>query len=478
MQHRKTIGLNTSALSLALLAACSIDDVDLGGSSSVEQNLEVGARCVDSTLIEGDVFIATREELEALRGCEAIRGDFTLMVYEGTELTPLASLREVSGAILLGASARPIPDEILQNPMGNDLIEATAAQEAEAARSAEIVQAGWLESLHGLEALERAGQIVLLGIAAPDLAAFESLRSLSDHPVLTESGFLWIIDAKNLVDLRGLEGVAGIRRLKLESNPSLQSLDGVELSEQIDSVELGNNPSLTDLTALSSVSSMRGLAITNSGMENLDALANLSFTDSLTLIENPELENVDGLTHLSFAQSMIFMSNPKLESIPEFGLLSGPIEQFWAVDNDALRSVSLSFPNFATTTLLGTVRRFSGDRPPSQPDRPEIESGFAWFDISDNPQLESLTVGGNLTSALVLEVNRNPALSGIDLGTLRSLNVLSIYGNAALTGVGLGAIQTINFLSVIDNPQLVTEELRSVRTFDTVTSGNADDPVE
>src|SRR5688572_26926096 len=154
MQHRKTIGLNTSALSLALLAACSIDDVDLGGSSSVEQNLEVGARCADSTLIEGDVFIATREELEALRGCEAIRGDFTLMVYEGTELTPLASLREVSGAILLGASARPIPDEILQNPMGNDLIEATAAQEAEAARSAEIVQAGWLESLHGLEALE------------------------------------------------------------------------------------------------------------------------------------------------------------------------------------------------------------------------------------------------------------------------------------------------------------------------------------
>jgi hypothetical protein len=52
MQHRKTNGLNTSALSLALLAACSIDDVDLGGSSSVEQNLEVGARCADSTLIE------------------------------------------------------------------------------------------------------------------------------------------------------------------------------------------------------------------------------------------------------------------------------------------------------------------------------------------------------------------------------------------------------------------------------------------
>jgi hypothetical protein len=476
MQHRKIISLNTSALSLAgLLAACATDDVDLGGSSSIGQSLEVGARCVDSTIVEGDVFVASQDELEALRGCEAVRGDFTLLVFERPDLSPLASLREVSGAVLLGASARPIPDEILVNPMGTELAEAFAAQEAEAARSAQIVEAGWLDSLRGLEALELAGQLRLYGVAAADLSAFESLRSLSDHPVPTDSGVLEIEQAKNLIDLRGLEGVTGIRRLRILANPLLQSLDGVQLSIRLESVSLQANPQLTDLTALSSVSSIQSLAITESAMENLDAFANLT-SSSVTLIANAELTDVSGLGNLEGVSQLIFMSNPKLASIPEFPRMGEP-EQFFVLDNAALRSVSLNFPLAASTTSLDTAPRFSGERPPRIVDR-EIESGSAWFDISDNPQLESIVIQGRLTSALAFEVSRNASLSSIDLGSLRSLNVLSIAGNATLSEVALGDIQTVNLLSVIDNPNLVAAELRSVRTFETVTSGNADDPTE
>jgi hypothetical protein len=485
MQHRKFIGLNTSTLSLiSLLAACATDAVDLGGSSSVGQNLEVGARCVDSTIVEGEVFVAQQHELDALRGCEAIRGDLTVMVFEGTDLSPLASLRAVSGALLLGATARPIPDEILVNPMGNELAEAFEISEAESARSHEIIEAGWLDSLHGLEALELVGKLTMYGVGAPDLLAFESLRSLSDHPLRNEGGDLWIEQAKNLTDLRGLEGVAGIRSLRLSDNPSLQSLDGIDVSARsgavalprVDSVSLQRNPQLTDLTALSNVDSLGSLAIAESALENLDALANVTDITGVTLVGNQRLTNVNGLVNLTFAPDMIFLSNPKLESIPEFRSLA-PIERFMVVDNAALRSVSLNFwgPN---RTYLDTMRQASDvDNPPTDEPR-TIESGSATIEVSDNPQLERLAFGGGMTSALLFQVNRNESLSSIDLGTLRSLNTLSITGNAALSDIALGDIQTVNLISVLANPNLATAGLRSVRTFETVTMGNADDPAE
>jgi hypothetical protein len=475
MQHRKT-NLNTSSLSFAaLLAACATDGVDLGGSSTVEQNLGVGARCVESRTVEDDVFVASQEELEALRGCEAIRGDFTVMVFEGTDLSPLASLREVSGALLLGAYARPIPDEILVNPMGNELADAFAAQEAEAERSNEIVEAGWLESLHGFEALERAGEMTLSSFAAPDLRAFESLRTIDGKPGSREGGSLDIREARNLVDLRGLEGVTGIGRLSLSENPVLQSLAGIELGIETDSVSMGGNPQLTDLTALSSLESLESLGISETAIENLDALANLTSSLSVTLVANSELTDVSGLRNLQLVSSMIVMSNPKLVSIPEIPLLSG-VEEFLVLDNAALRSVSLNFYEITTTNLDRTIR-FNSEPPPRLVER-EIEAGIAWLDISDNPQLESLAVVGTLTSALVFEVTRNAGLSRIDLGSLRSLNVLSIAGNATLSEVALGDIETINLLSVVDNPNLAVGELRNVRTFETVTSGNADDTGE
>jgi hypothetical protein len=479
MQHPKLIGINTTALSLAsLLAACASDPVDLGGGTSIEQSLEVGARCVESPIVEGDVFVGQRDELEALRGCEAIRGDFTLMVFEDTDLSPLASLREVSGAIRIGARARPIPDEIIENPQGTELAEAFEAEAAEAARSAEIVEAGWLESLHGLEALEHAGQLILSGIAAPDLGVFEGLRNLSNHPLPTEAGFLQINQARNLVDLRGLEGVGGIRDLRVDENPSLVGLDGVELGARMDSISLERNPLLNDLTALSSVDSLGGLAITGSGVVHLAGLENLSFCDGVALVDNPELEDVSALARLELATSLIFLSNPKLESLPEFSVLGSPIEEFRVIGNAALRSVSLSFPFSRTRTWeIDSASGADAEQPQSGEPR-EVEVGYAWFELSDNPQLESVAFGGTLTSALVLEVNRNAGLSSIDLGTVRSLNVLSIYGNAALSSVALGDIQSINLISVVDNPSLPVAELRTVRSFETVTSGNADDAAE
>jgi hypothetical protein len=157
--------------------------------------------------------------------------------------------------------------------------------------------------------------------------------------------------------------------------------------------------------------------------------------------------------------------------------LLAPIERFVVVDNAALRSVSLNFSG-PTTTYLDTMRQGSEVDRASADEPRTIESGSATIEVSDNPQLERLTFGGSMTSALLLQVNRNDSLSSIDLGTLRSLNTLSITGNAALSDVALGDIQTVNLISVLANPNLATAGLRSVRTFESVTRGNADDPAE
>jgi hypothetical protein len=50
------------------LGARSSDVIDLGGGN-VAQNLEVGARCADSPVLDGDVTVTNQAELDALLGC-------------------------------------------------------------------------------------------------------------------------------------------------------------------------------------------------------------------------------------------------------------------------------------------------------------------------------------------------------------------------------------------------------------------------
>src|SRR5688572_20738638 len=174
-------------LSLISLACGRADVVDLGGEGGPD--IVRGARCPDSPVVAESVRVTQQSELEALFGCERVDGDLTVEFFAGADVAPLAYLREVRGAFVLGAYP-----EALAGEDSNDYFDRVALAE-------ENIEQGYVTSLHGLEALERVGMLSLTGIGAPDLLALQSLRSVDSPGFESYGGILQVTSAANLVSL-------------------------------------------------------------------------------------------------------------------------------------------------------------------------------------------------------------------------------------------------------------------------------------
>lgn len=436
---------------VSLLAACSGGEVDLGGGT-ITQNVERGSRCSESTIIDESVTVREQSELDALLGCEEIRGDLLVHVFEGTDLSPLESLRSIDGDFFIGIyPALQALDEA-----------ALDAWFAETARIEEIVNAGWLTSLAGVEALEQVGALTIAGISAPNLEAFESLRRMSGDVAGAGAGALSITRANNLVDLSGLDDVRGIHWLQLDDNASLESLDGLQVSSQMDYIWLRGSPRLSDVDALAPVGFVTSIIyLDNTGLTSLDDFSNLqTVTEDLALFNNAELENVDSLDALIVANSLVFSGNAKLTHLPEFTSLAG-IDGFEVYGNAELTSIALNFPSLIAFNVVQGV---------------DVPTSAGVIEIGDNPKLATLSFESGFGAAEMLAVYGNASLTNLDIGSLERLNRLSINGNTALAEVALGELQTVDSLFVYGNPLLSTAALRTVRTFESEFGDNADDP--
>jgi hypothetical protein len=434
------------------LVACSNDFVDLG-SGTISQDVVYGSRCAESTIVEGDVRVTNQEELDALLGCEEIRGGLTVNIFEGTDLAPLGDLRAVDGNLFIG-SYTDFPE---------DLSEETLAQwQLENARITAIAEAGWLSSLEGVESIERVGGLMLNRISAPSLTAFQSLRLVSGSAASERANQLAVSGAPNLIDLSGLEGLRGFRVLTVSDNPSLESLDGLQVPSSLDDLTLQNNLALTNIDALVPLVNISfDLFIYGTAIPNVDALANLeTATLGVALWDNPELTNADALDGLEATDYLVFEDCTKLERLPEFTNLLG-LDGFKAMRNPALRSISLNFPYWTASNIV---------------DGTDLPLSASVIEIGDNAQLESLAFEAGFKAAEMLSIYRNGSLASVDIGSLERLDHLHIYGNEALTQVALGALETVDSLSVVGNTALTTTELRNVRTFESEFLDNADDP--
>jgi hypothetical protein len=444
-----------AAAPLTLLAACTSDVVDLG-NDGLSQSLERGTLCADSPIARGPVEISNQDDLEALRGCEEVRGDLNIRIFEGTDLSPLSALRAVDGRFTLGQTPDNYTDETLE----------TWRAEEEARQR--VAEAGWLESLHGLEALERVGSLEMEHVAAPDLRPLSNLRNLASNDDPLYGGKLSISGARALVNLAGLENAGGVADISIYGNPALESLFGLRVSRDLPGfVTFYDNPRLTDIFALAPLEAAAFFAIEGCGVEDLDALAGFSLAETIQIAENPDLVDISGLANASFGELRL-EANPAIVNVPEF-VYNNNNSRVTIVGNAALASLSLRF-----TVGFGYL----------EVEGQEIFIGESWIRISDNPRLALIEVHNmpddsnlGITSAQVFTAHRNAALQRIDLGSLRSLNLLSIGDNPELTEVALGALERAGEIAVTGNPKLVTAELRALPTFESRFSGNADDPV-
>jgi hypothetical protein len=433
---------------LTLLGACASDVVDLGGGN-VAQNLERGIRCNESSVIGESVRIESQEELDALLGCEEIRGDLVIDIFPGTDLSPLASLRAVGGTFILGANTR-------RSGFADPELEAAAL---DFDRVQQIVEAGWLGSLQGVESLERVGSLIINGIAAPNLQAFERLQNVGSHQQRSEAGRVRLSDAQNLIDLSGLESATGLGSLEIEGNPALRSLKGLQVGTELETVFLRDDPSLSDLGALAPVEVVSEvLYLYNIGAQDLDALVNLRFLGGgIALVENARLTDVSRLGALEGAQSLVFERNPKLESLPEFSSLES-IDTFKALGNPELQAIALSFPALVRSNLV-------------QDELVPISANV--IEIGGNEGLRSVALPSGFEAAQVFAIYGNSSLESLDFGSLQRLDRLSIDGHPSLADVSLGALRTVDRLSVSNNPQLSAATFSGVRTFASELVGNA-----
>jgi hypothetical protein len=447
--QRLSAGSLSRLLLISCASACSADVVDLG-RGDMSPLVERGPLCPAFPYVAGSTYVTNQGELEALRGCEQIQGDLVVDVFAGADTSPLASLRAIDGSLVLGAYPVSLPGSTYSYPADIPLDVLVA----------DIIEQGYLTSLHGLEALERVGAFYLRGVGVADLSELESLGAVGTQLDGLSTGLVEIYDAPNLTSLTGFENVINLTQLLLGGNTALQSLSGLVVNSNTGVVSIDGSPELRSLAELAPISYLAGLGLSNVGIRNLDDLVNLGQVVDLTLMSNPELENVDRLGSLTTIESLTLSRNPKLASIPALPDLSGELRYVFIDSNPELRSVSLGLPPSATSYV-------SRGRP--------IDSSVGFFEIRGNSKLETLSLAAGLEKADYLNVDGNSSLTSIDFGSLRSLDRLALEDNPALTTLVLGNLQSVDALWVTDNPLLSTAALGNVLTFERVLRGNADD---
>ncbi|HEX6276949.1 MAG TPA: hypothetical protein VFZ53_28105 [Polyangiaceae bacterium] len=205
-----------------------------------------------------------------------------------------------------------------------------------------------ISSEEDLEAFAARGCETLDGslfVTSETLTSFDALGQPSVLRTIT--GTLSIVDCPALVQIEGIRGLETIGGSLLVRGNGLVNLGGLESLRRIgsdpanDAVVFTNNPTLTNVTALSGVTSVvASLSVSNnSELTSLEGLDGLVETSSVTIAGNALLAALDGLTELEQAMAITIASNAAIAEVSLPGLLgAGSLS---ITSNPALETVAL-----------------------------------------------------------------------------------------------------------------------------------------
>jgi hypothetical protein len=451
-------GAITSLAGLAL--GCASHGIDLGGGV-LTQPLERGARCQDSTTLFGDVRVTSQQDVEDLEGCEEIRGDLTIQLFAEANLTPLHALRVVEGAFVLGAS---LISELSDEQRGDsELFDETLLVE-------QALRGTWLASLGGLESLERVAALALMDTAVSDLSPLAQLREIGGPSVspsnVAQSNDLAIQGNPLLRDFTGLEQAHGVTELQIGFNGAIESLDGLTLGPELTAFLVFEEPALTDIDAVSPVTTLGALTLDTVGVTNLDALSGLQLVEgAISIGNNPDLVDVSGLGNLRVATSIELFNNATLKTVPSFQSYRIPPETIFIGENPELKELTFDFFNSSPSDF-----RVDDER---------ISRSTGGTMIRNNATLRSVAFPAapneyvGVSAMQVVAFESNPSLAEIDFSGLSRADLLAILQNPALRQVNLGVLARVDTLQITDNPALDTSVFDPVLTFERIESGNA-----
>jgi hypothetical protein len=433
---QRYVEISGSAALFALSLACTRGEVNLG-EGATSQNLEQTSLCAESTTLSETIYVANQAELDALAGCEEIT-ELHIVPFLGIDLTPLASLRRITGAFDIGAYPEPLPEDFEEQ---QTVLEPVRA----------LIDAGWIDSLHGLESLETVSVLYMNGTTVSDLTELQSLQAIEDGIVVRQ--------AKNLVNLAGLEATEPPSLVWIADSSSFESLVGLEYGAQMGSLYLERVPALVNIDALGSVTSADTILLISTGLTTLPPLDQLIYVANFNIEGNEFLTDLNGLDALQAVNSLTINANPSLRSIPAFPELSS-LDTLVVTYNDALEEAALNFPALVPQTRTIGMH--------------EVQYSTVYVQLSNNAALRHISSPASFSALQFFSAFENPSLLDIDLGPLERADFLMIADNPALTSVVAPSLATVNTLEVVNNPLLSTAVFDDVETFSRQISGNAE----
>lgn len=178
-----------------------------------------------------------------------------------------------------------------------------------------------LNGLSGMTAIAGGALFIRNNLSLSDLSGLSNLTSIGASLAIDNNDMLVNLDALSsltsvasnisvvyndgLTSVTGLSGITGFTAsLTIRDNPLLSSLDGLGGSTELNGLVIDNNDSLTDLDALSGLTSIgngySSLFIDdNDSLLHLDGLADLVSLDAdVEITDNPSLGSCKGLVFL------------------------------------------------------------------------------------------------------------------------------------------------------------------------------------
>lgn len=431
----------TSAAAMGLCATllgCSEESINMGeGVRDVERSgVPSSSRCAESPILKEDVVVHNQQELDALEGCEVIEGSLYVAAFEGGQLRALHALRAVSNEIAIGQT----PD-----PYGESEHDVWVWQM--------LTEKGWLSSLEGLDALESAASLYVMGLTAKDLAPLSSLRWLT-------ASYVGIESAHQLKNLDGLQNLTGLRSLRVVGAPQLESLDGLTLARSMDYLELSN----VDLRRVKPLEaqSIQTVWLVATQLHDLTPFANLDGVTGIQISSNQKLESLAGLEGLSFVESLNVSYNPSLLDVPDFDQAYG-LQELRIIDNPKLARLP-AFPalGFGIETYQVT--------PPGEEliiTRPEV------IQLQELSSVTTFSMPPGWASAGIVQIENNANLQSIEFTGQTYVDYLLIQNNPLLETVSIGVLDKVNEIHVVDNPRFSVSAFDGIRHLDMTASGNA-----
>ncbi len=337
-----------------------------------------------------------------LAALTSVHGDFDLSDNALVSSAGLRSLAIVEGAF----------------DLGRNMLEGVSGLSSLGRVTGELtLEENPLGSLVGLEKLEAVGGLTVRSTALETLEPLAHLRELES---------LRLEGNPQLATIEGLQGLNQVGTIYIENVP-LVNLDGLRGLTSLTSLTIFTTPALTNIDGLSGLTDVEEVVLSDAhALADLDGLGNVTHIDflQLSLLSMRSLGTLPGLTGVSTAY---ITSMPNLTELDAFAKLSSPPTSVWLSELPSLTSVrglsSLRATNgfelhgTAVTDLTGLEL---------------LEGGGSTFTIESNPLLTSLRALTSLTGAEFMAVTDNAALPTCEaewLSARTSHDVFTLSGN-------------------------------------------------